>query len=492
MTQEQFFQLTRNPQSDVDISTKDLAQLVEQFPYSQPLRFIYLRKLKEQNSIHYNQQLKLTAIYSPDRSKLFSYVNENVETDHYLSLENEIKEEELIADTSSEHEIKQEPQIIFEAVDINEIEEKASEEVPIAPPVSLDEEEFFTEEIINETAVKPETEIKKEESREFSPQDIINQRLRELNIVPDDISHLPVIPVVIDKEEDVIVEPDVLPSQEKEEAIDQDENILEEKVVEPISSRQEINSDEQETDEVELHHLVSEDEEEREIILEQTSEVLETSEVYEQNEEEKSEPQQEQISSTDILIDELILENLAESQFYKSELLLAESEPPAAYNIQTKKISSSELEIPTPEDSYLQNLDTDTSKPHSFLEWLQIAKKSQVHTSQKQEQKTGSETKSTQTSGKKHAQSDDLIEKFIQEEPRITPARSSFYSPVNMARESVKENEDLVSETLAKIYATQGNIEKAIASYQKLLLKYPEKKTYFAALIENLKAKLNP
>jgi len=60
-----------------------------------------------------------------------------------------------------------------------------------------------------------------------------------------------------------------------------------------------------------------------------------------------------------------------------------------------------------------------------------------------------------------------------------------------MARNSVKEDDELVSETLAKIYATQGNLQKAIASYEKLLLKYPEKKTYFAPLIKNLKEKLN-
>ena len=148
------------------------------------------------------------------------------------------------------------------------------------------------------------------------------------------------------------------------------------------------------------------------------------------------------------------------------------------------------FDIPISADIYPQNSDTDINKPHSFLEWLKISNKSALPSSQKQQQKISPESKSI-IPEKKHTHADELIEKFIEEEPRITPARSSFYSPVNMARNSVKENEELVSETLAKIYATQGNYQKAISSYEKLLLKYPEKKTYFAALIENLKAKLN-
>lgn len=81
----------------------------------------------------------------------------------------------------------------------------------------------------------------------------------------------------------------------------------------------------------------------------------------------------------------------------------------------------------------------------------------------------------------------DLIDKFIREEPRIVPAKSEFYSPGNMARKSAQEHEDLISETLARIYAQQGNIAKAIATYERLALKLPQKKTYFASLIEKLK-----
>ena len=60
-----------------------------------------------------------------------------------------------------------------------------------------------------------------------------------------------------------------------------------------------------------------------------------------------------------------------------------------------------------------------------------------------------------------------------------------------MAKKSVVEPEDLITETLANIYAQQGNFQKAIHFYEKLSLKFPEKSRYFAALIKELENKLN-
>ncbi len=84
-----------------------------------------------------------------------------------------------------------------------------------------------------------------------------------------------------------------------------------------------------------------------------------------------------------------------------------------------------------------------------------------------------------------------LIDKFLIEEPRISTPKRDFFNPVNMAENSNVDKEDIVTETLAKIYVSQGLYEKALKIYHKLYLVFPEKSTYFAAQIEILGKKLN-
>jgi len=88
---------------------------------------------------------------------------------------------------------------------------------------------------------------------------------------------------------------------------------------------------------------------------------------------------------------------------------------------------------------------------------------------------------------KKHG---DLIDKFIKEKPSIKARKQKFYDSELSARKSIVDEEDIVSETLANIYQDQGHYKKAINIYNKLILKFPEKSSYFAGQIEILEKKL--
>jgi tetratricopeptide (TPR) repeat protein len=85
----------------------------------------------------------------------------------------------------------------------------------------------------------------------------------------------------------------------------------------------------------------------------------------------------------------------------------------------------------------------------------------------------------------------EIIENFIKTEPRISSLSTLSKDAPNkdLSEKSIQAPHGLISENLANIMIKQGKTDKAIEIYEKLVLKFPEKKSYFAEKIENLKNK---
>ncbi len=69
-----FTHLLQHPQTITHQQTDGVKSVIDQFPYFQSARAIYLKGLKNQGSISYNQELKTTAAYTTDRSILFDFI----------------------------------------------------------------------------------------------------------------------------------------------------------------------------------------------------------------------------------------------------------------------------------------------------------------------------------------------------------------------------------------------------------------------------------
>jgi len=144
--------------------------------------------------------------------------------------------------------------------------------------------------------------------------------------------------------------------------------------------------------------------------------------------------------------------------------------------IQSAVISSSYLQLAYPgaaeqvaaeEELRSQQEENVPLKPKSFTDWLKMGEILNGH-----EEESVTEDKKPSF--------------YHFEKPK-----KEFFSPAKKAKESVDEKKMPVSETLAQVFALQGNINKAIHVYEQLILIFPEKKSFFATQIRNLKRKLN-
>ena len=74
MNQTDFTYILQNPQAITHEQTEAVKSIIDEFPYFQSARAVYLKGLKNEGSFKYNQELKTTAAYTTDRSILFDFI----------------------------------------------------------------------------------------------------------------------------------------------------------------------------------------------------------------------------------------------------------------------------------------------------------------------------------------------------------------------------------------------------------------------------------
>ena len=241
----------------------------------------------------------------------------------------------------------------------------------------------------------------------------------------------------------------------------------------------------------------------------------------------KPEPQQFDIRHEEVLYEdeaeELIPESLAMSDFFvfeRSERIEAPAEEQPVIEEVAPKPETIAAPLLVEKDTQYVSKYHDEQMPYTFLWWLDKTRKEhsgiyqpfKLDTTQAIKH-TGDETLQQQyyenifhvttlseldkgttepvIEFDEQRKEDRIIRKFIIEEPHISTPTGDKLDNENKARKSNEDQDELVTETLAKIYADQVLYHKAINTYKKLILKFPEKSRYFADQIEMLERKIN-
>jgi tetratricopeptide (TPR) repeat protein len=140
----------------------------------------------------------------------------------------------------------------------------------------------------------------------------------------------------------------------------------------------------------------------------------------------------------------------------------------------TTKLAEENLEIGKP-------LGFSKDEKHSFQEWLQLSRTQPIV--REKESENSIETTALEDNKKKKAE---LIDKFIEASPKISPIKQNTESTIHIDLNKT-DNSYLMTETLARVYLEQKKYQKAIQAYEILILKYPEKSSFFADRISDIK-----
>lgn len=126
-------------------------------------------------------------------------------------------------------------------------------------------------------------------------------------------------------------------------------------------------------------------------------------------------------------------------------------------------------------------LNFEQNDTHSFSKWLELTRYKPIE----REEKTPQITKNIFEKDDARTKKFDMIDKFLETNPKIE-IKKEFSSMVDLSAENQATEQQLMTETLAKVYLEQGKYAEAIRAYQILILKNPEKSRFFADQIETI------
>ncbi|PXY43056.1 tetratricopeptide repeat protein [Flavobacterium hydrophilum] len=485
--------LINKPDAITEKQTEALGSVLNEFPYFQSARALRLKGLFNQNSFKYNYALKVTAAHTSDRSVLFDFIT----SETFTSIQGEFYDRKLrdllnINVFDSEivlvEEKKKAAEIRIDPIEKSILDsiKKATTIAAFEEPVTVDEKTILLvseqsildsfKEVINVTFEKP---VKTEETPIELPseQSILDSFKEVTNTSIEQSSKIEEKPI------DSITEQPTLDSftEETNNSIEQSSKI-EEKPIDSITEQPTLDSFKEATPIIETSPTIEIDTviESVPVLKEPTrtffDEIVEDEIVEEEIPKVRVEP-----------IEESIYTSLQEASTVVFEEVPEVIEQPKEIELQnTIKTAEENLEIGRP-------LDFSVSEKHSFQEWLQLAKPEPIdRTNEVPKEEIQTETKvenivENEMMDEEKKKKAEIIDKFIETNPKISPIKQTAITPAVQPDAYKEDNSYLMTETLARVYLEQKKYTKAIQAYEILILKYPEKITFFADRISDIK-----
>ena len=165
--------------------------------------------------------------------------------------------------------------------------------------------------------------------------------------------------------------------------------------------------------------------------------------------------------------------NVIESEIVDTKLIQEEEN-----SVEKSILSSITISNPNAIEEKLEigkPLEFSKQETHSFQEWLQLSRINPIERSS---------DKASEINPDKQKKSD-LIDKFIETNPKIPQVDK--YTTATIKEVVIEDKSYLMTETLAKVYLEQKKYQRAIQAYEILILKYPEKSSFFATKILDIK-----
>ena len=481
--------LMNKPDAISEKQADALGSVLNEFPYFQSARALRLKGLYNQNSFKYNYALKVTAAHTTDRAVLFDFITSetftSIQSEYYDQKLKELLEIKVYdSEVVSFEEIKKAAEVKIDPIEqsiLNSIREATNVtfEEPVKTidkPIELIHEESILDSFKEVTTPTFEEPVKTEEPKiEIVTEESILDTFKE--VIPTTFEEPAETeePKIETFTEQSILDTfkEVTPTTFEEPSKTDENSIIEQSILDTIKEASNLTFEEPSKIDVPKTDPIPE----QQPIIASIKETMPTffeEIVDDEIPEVRVEP-----------IEESVFISIKEATKVVFEEPKAKEEPKETEVPQIVKTAEENLEIGKP-------LDFSVNEKHSFQEWLQLSRtepidrKDEVSNLNQIEEtvKIAIETEKIEEEKRKKAE---LIDKFIETNPKISPIKQTAITPAVQLDANSEENSYLMTETLARVYLEQKKYTKAIQAYEILILKYPEKISFFADRISDIK-----